>query len=73
MNTIHLPLIPENYYGTFPVVTNLKVGDILYIGSSFTCEEMIVNSLEQNLNNFVITTNKAILLSTSTTRVNRKG
>jgi len=73
MNTINLPLMPQNYYGTFPVVTNLKVGDVLYIGSSSSCEEMTINKLEQDLNNFIITTDKAVLLADSVTRVNRKG
>lgn len=73
MNTVHLPLMPQNYYGSFPVVTNLKIGDVLYIGPSSSCEEMTVVSLEQDLNNFIITTDKAILLSNVMTRVNRKG
>jgi len=73
MNTIHLPLMPENYYGSFPVVTNLKIGDILYIGPSLTCEEMTVQSLKQDLNNFVIKTDKAILVANLIARVNRKG
>ena len=73
MNTIRLPLMPENYYGSFPVVTNLKVGDVLYIGPSLTCEEMIIESLTQDLNNLVIKTDKSILVAHSITRVNRKG
>lgn len=73
MNTIYLPPFPENYYGSFPVVTNLKVGDVLYIGLSSACQEMTVQSLEQDLNNLVIKTDKAILMANSITRVNRKG
>lgn len=73
MNTINLPLMPQNYYGTFPIVTNLNVGDVLYVGPSRSCEEMTINTIEQDLNNFIITTDKAVLLAEVTTRVNRKG
>ena len=73
MKTIHLPLMLENYYGSFPIVTNLKINDILYIGPPAVCEEMIVKSLKKDLSNFVINTDKAILVANSITRVNRKG
>lgn len=73
MNTINLPLMPQNYYGNFPAVTNLRIGDVLYVGPPSSCQEMTVTSLEQKSNNVVITTDKAILISNTITRVNRKG
>ena len=65
--------MPENYFGTLPAVTNLSVGDILYIGPRDTVEEMTIQSIEQKDDNLIINTDKAILLATRTTRVNRKG
>jgi hypothetical protein len=72
MQTKTLPLMPENYFGTLPAVTNLSVGDILYIGPRDTVEEMTIQSIEQKDDNLIINTDKAILLATRTTRVNRK-
>lgn len=73
MQTITLPLSPANYFGTLPAVTNLVVGDTLYIGPRDTVEEMTIESIEKKDDNVIINTDKAILLATRTTRVNRKG
>jgi hypothetical protein len=73
MQTIILPLMPENYFGTLPAVTNLLVGDTLYIGPRDTVEEMTIQSIEKKDDNVILHTNKAILVATRTTRINRKG
>jgi hypothetical protein len=72
MQTITLPLNPANYFGTLPAVTNLSVGDVLYIGPRDVVEEMTIQSFERDDVNFIINTDKAVLVATRTTRVNRK-
>lgn len=71
--SITLPKNPQNHYGTQPAVTNLNVGDVLYIGSQHDLEEMTVTSLEYTQDGFIIHTDKETLIATNTTRVNKKG
>lgn len=73
MQTITLPIQPENYFGTQPAVTNLNVGDVLYIGSRHNLEEMQILSLARENDNIIISTDKATLIASNLTRVNRKG
>lgn len=70
---ITLPKNPLNNYGTQPAVTNLKIGDVLYIGDQYTLEEMTVTGFESDGNNFIIYTDKETLSATNITRVNKKG
>lgn len=71
--SITLPKNPQNNYGTQPAVTNLNVGDVLYIGGQHDLVEMTVTSLEYTQDNFIIYTDKETLIATNTTRVNKKG
>lgn len=68
---IRLPQNPETYYGFSTVVSELKKGYKLYIGSGNRVDEMIVEDVcfNENLNSYEIHTNIAVLLANSLTRV----
>jgi hypothetical protein len=70
--TINLPVNPANYYGNPTAVTNIQQGDLLYIGDKDNLEEMIVQSfiIEDQVTKII--TDKAMLVASRTTRVNRR-
>lgn len=70
--TINLPINPANYYGHPAAVTNLQQGDLLYIGDKDNLEEMIIQSfiIEDQVTKII--TDKAVLVASRTTRVNRR-
>lgn len=70
--TINLPVNPANYYGNPTAVTNLQQGDVLYIGDRHNLEEMIVQSfiIEDQVTKII--TDKAMLVASRTTRINRR-
>jgi hypothetical protein len=70
--TINLPVNAANYYGHPTAVTNLQQGDLLYIGDKDNLQEMIVQSfiIEDEVTKII--TDKAMLVASRTTRVNRR-
>jgi hypothetical protein len=48
LQTIELPLNPENYYGSSIAINNLKVNDVIYLGNNKNATLHLVTDITWN-------------------------